>query len=119
MYTFFYTADICYINLILIYNIYNKILSFRAIPTTIPKPTFQSSHETHKFKNIYNFSLFLLLIRGGYGFFRDQTLFSTPILNIRFSDLIKSNQFCSQRSNIKQFFSPFISFGSPHTSLSS
>ena len=58
---------------------------------------------------------------GWLGFFlQEQTFFSTPSLNLQFfSDLIKSKQFFSQQSNSNQFCSPFISFDSSHTMLSS
>ena len=64
------------------------------------------------------------LIRGGGGFFVIKLslyfFFSTPSLNVQFfSDLIKSKQFSSQRVKHETIFSPFFSFDSPYTILSS
>ena len=63
------------------------------------------------------------LIREGGGlwfFLRDETFFLTPSLNVQFfQTLSKANKFFISGKTPKQFFSPFISFDSPYTVLSS
>ena len=56
---------------------------------------------------------------GHYGFHRDQFFLNSQLQRIIFSDLIKSKQFDFSAVEHKTVLSPFISFDSPHTILTS
>ena len=58
---------------------------------------------------------------GLYFFLRDQTFFFTPSLNVlyKFFQTYQKQTIFFSAVKLKQFFSPFISFDSPYTMLSS